>query len=171
MIVYIHSHEIPDRDRTFDRHAGVRDVVHITVPDNTPVEGIVVLVGAQVRNRGSIWMLIFNGHGDSQRSGAIYFGNWIYPSDVIRFAPLRAFMTAYGRGIEMHSCRTGSSEAMVVNLARTFGVRVVAGVENQRGPNLIPFTETISPIGGDHFGVIEGQTVIASPDGNVFYSR
>ncbi len=171
MIVYIHSHEIPDRDRTFDRHAGVRDVVHITVPNNTPVEGIVALVKTQVRNCGSIWKLIFNGHGDSARTGGIYFGDWIFAADVIRFAPLRAFMTPYGRGIEMHSCRTGSSEAMVVNLARTFGVRVVAGVENQRGPNLIPFTEIPSPFGGDQFGVIEGQTVIAFPNGNVFYSQ
>ena len=171
MIVYIHSHEIPDRGITFGRHAGVRDVVHIIVPDHTSVEGIVALVGAQVRNRGSIWKLIFNGHGDSQRSGAIYFGNWIFAADVIRFSPLRAFMNAAGRGIEMHTCRTGSNEAMVLNLARTFGVRVVAGVENQLGPNLIPFTENISPIGGDQFGLIEGQTVIASPDGNVFYSQ
>jgi hypothetical protein len=165
MIVYIHSHEIEDRGVTFGRHAAVRDICHIIVPEGTTVAGIVALVTAQVHDRGSIWTLIFNGHGDDARSGAIYFGNWIGTSDVAQFSPLAAFMNRTGRGVELHCCRSGSNDAFVQAMANAFNVRVTAGVENQSGPDVIPFTGIVSPIGGDQHGSIEGETVVAFPHG------
>lgn len=170
MILYIHSHEIEDRGITMDRHAAASDVVHIVVPDGTDVPGIVALVNAQVRDRGSIWTLIFNGHGDDHRSGAIYFGDWINTPDVTGFSTLAPFMNPVGRGVEIHCCRSGSNEAFVQAMANAFNVRVTAGVENQLGRDHIPFTSIVSPIGGDTFGVIEGPSVVAFPGGRTAHS-
>ena len=169
MIVYIHSHEIEDRGVTMGRHAAARDIAHIIVPDGTSVGGIVDLVNEQVAHANSVWTLIFNGHGDG-RAGAIYFGDWIDSSNVGEFSPLNRLMNRAGRGVELHCCRAASSETMLLNMARAFGVRVTASMDDQlgrAGRHLGPIT---LPIGGDSYGLIEGQTVVAFPNGRTAYS-
>lgn len=170
MIVYIHSHEIEDRGATMERHSAARDIVHIIVPDETSVSGIVDLVNARVSDAGSIWTLIFNGHGDAARTGAIYFGSWIDSSTVGGFSPLNRLMNRTGPGVELHCCRAGSSETMLLNMARAFGVRVTASLDDQLGRAGRHWGPVTLPIGGDSYGVIEGQNVIAFPNGNIFYS-
>ncbi len=167
MIVYIHSDEIEDRGVTMGRHAGVRDLVHIIVPRGASVAGIVSLVEGQITRPGSIWTLIFNGHGDSGRTGEIFFGSWINSGQVSGFSPLGRLMNRGGRGVELHCCRAASSEAMMVNMARAFGVRVMAGMEDQLGRAGRHWGSVTLPFGGDTFGVIEGQTVVAFPNGRV----
>ena len=167
MILYIHSHEMEDRGVTMERHAGVRDLVHIIVPRGTSVAGIVSLVNGQITRPGSIWTLIFNGHGDSARTGAILFGNWIESNQVSGFSPLGRLMNRAGRGVELHCCRAASNETMMVNMARAFGVRVTAGVEDQVGRAGRHWGSVTLPFGGDSFGLIEGQTVVAFPNGRV----
>lgn len=169
MILYIHSHEIEDRGFSMGRHAGARDRVHILVPDGTSVSGIVDLVNARVGDEGTIYTLIFNGHGDDLRTGSIYFGNWIDSSNVGEFAPLRRLMNAHGFGVELHCCRSGSSETMLLKMARAFGVRVTAPLENQVGWSCYEGTPLC--IGGETFGRFEGPVVRVYPDGRVFRQR
>lgn len=167
MIVYIHSDEMEDRGVTMGRHAGVRDLVHIIIPNGASVAGIVSLVNGQITRPNSIWTLIFNGHGDPGRTGEIYFGHWITSSEVSQFAPLRRFMNPAGRGVELHCCRAGTNETMMVNMAQAFGVRVTAGVEDQVGRAGRHWESVTLPFGGDSFGVFEGQTIVAFPNGRV----
>jgi hypothetical protein len=173
MIVYIHSHEIDDQGVTFGRHAAVRDVCHIIVPKGSSVPTIVGLVTAQVSEQGSIWTLIFNGHGDDARSGDIFFGLWIHISDVAQFSPLAAYMNQRGGGVEMHCCR-GSRE-FIQAMSNTFNVRVIGGSENQSGvQRAIPFVPPLyagSPFTSDSVGVIEGPEIICYPQRGTSTSR
>jgi hypothetical protein len=109
MIVYLHSHDIYDRGRAFGRHSGVGDVVHITVPANATVPDLVRTVIERVRNRGSIWLLIFNAHGWAAR---IMIGQGIDANNVWDLAPLRDYMSQDGRGVEIHACLVASADRL-----------------------------------------------------------
>ena len=168
MIVYIHSHEMIDTGRTFGRHSGVppTDIRHIVVPLGTDVNGIIALVQAQVTNPRSIWLLIFNGHGDDSGTGAFLIGQWIEPSSMHNFRPLSELMNGFGYGVEVHCCR--SSKTSVQELARAFQTRVIGSVNDQVGLVYLRGTEIIDPVGGDRYGLIEGIWVAAYPDGRVY---
>ncbi len=172
MIVYIHSHEIADRGYTMGRHAAARDIAHIIVPDGTAISGIVSLVNTAVADAGSIWTLIFNGHGDELRSGSIYFGNWIDSSSVNQFSPLARLMNQRGLGVELHCCRGAASETMLLNMSRAFGVRVTAPLEDQLGMRCadIGGSSVCLPVGGDTQGVFEGPIIRAHSDGRIVHS-
>lgn len=169
MIVYIHSHEIEDRGYTMGRHSGVGDIVHIIVPEGTSVSGIASLVTARVTHASSIWTLIFNGHGDDNRSGTIYIGGWIDASNVIDLAPINPLMNRRGRGVELHCCRAAASTAMISAMARTLGVAVMAGVENQVGMRCSSGSNLCLPFGGDTYGRLEGPVAVAATDGSISF--
>lgn len=106
MIVYLHSPDVQDAGRTFDRHKDVPDVVHIIINQNSTVAQIVDEVIRRVRNPRSIWLLIINSHGNS---GMIALGRGIGIMDVTGLSPLAPYMSLGGKGVEIHSCMVASS--------------------------------------------------------------
>jgi hypothetical protein len=165
MIVYIHSHEMDDSNETFGRHAGVSDVRHITVPEGTTVFGIVELVREQVRHAGSIWTLIFNGHGDSNGTGEFLIGMWIDASNIGGFARMGNLMNRAGHGVEIHACQAGRSRAILGGMANALGVRVTGGLQDQIGLYYLAGTRSLNRITGDSQGRFEGPTVTVYPGG------
>ena len=106
MIVYLHSPDVPDAGRTFERHKDLTDVIHIIINENYSVPQIVQEVIRRVRQPRSIWLLIFNAHGNS---GTIHLGRGIGILNVTELSPLAPYMTLGGKGVEIHSCLVASS--------------------------------------------------------------
>lgn len=109
MIVYVHSADIYDRGRPFGRHAGMRDVVHVTIPARTPVAEIAQRVIDVVHNERSIWLLILNGHGWAAR---VEIGEGLNAWNVFDLEALRPYMTPGGRGVEIHACHVASADSV-----------------------------------------------------------
>jgi hypothetical protein len=172
MIVYLHSHDIYDRGRSFGRHAGVGDVVHIIVPAASTVPELVRSVTERVRNRGSIWLLIFNAHGWAAR---IMIGQGIDAHNVWDLAPLRDYMSVGGRGVEIHACLVASADRLdsetefrevgiefMSRLAHVLNAPVRASTRPQVGVE----EGWLGPLrGSDTVGVFEDNFLLVDPTG------
>jgi hypothetical protein len=172
MIVYLHSHDIYDRGRSFGRHSGVSDVAHIIVPASSTVPEMVRSVIARVRNRGSIWLLIFNAHGWAAR---IMIGQGIDSNSVWDLAPLREYMSPAGRGVEIHACLVASADRLpgetdfrevgiefMARMAHVLNMPVRASTQLQVGVEEGWF----GPLrGSDTVGVFEDNFLLVDPHG------
>jgi hypothetical protein len=172
MIVYLHSHDIYDRGRSFGRHADLTDVAHITVPANSTVPQMVQSVIERVRNRRSIWLLIFNAHGWYARIG---IGQGIDAYNVWDLAPLRDYMTPGGRGVEIHACLVAGAERapgdtefrevgieFISRMAHVLNAPVRASTRLQVGVEYGWF----GPVrGSDTVGVFEDDYLLVDPNG------
>ncbi len=105
MIVYVHADDIFDRGLFFQRHEGLSDVVHLTIPRAYSVTQIVNTIIARVRNERSIYTMIWNGHGNRGHVG-IGQGIGPYSGELAFLAP---YMTPHGYGVEIHSCLVASA--------------------------------------------------------------
>ena len=167
MILYAFDSEVAGRYRAWKRHAAVRDVKRCYFRENTPPENIVKGIIHSAGKRQSIWLLILVAHGNP---GSLSLGGAIDVRALSKFAPLRDYMTPGGPGIEVHGCgiasdtrldrhgrgshlsgRGGVGYNWVSTLARTVGVPVTAGLDDQ----IL-----------DELGRLEGTLITVQPDGS-----
>lgn len=114
MYLYIHSDEMADTGRTFDRHRSM-DVRHVVVPAETSVTEILrratdeLTAEERAASTPPIDLLIFNAHGSP---GRIWIGESISIHNV---ETLGSGLGGYfkpilngGQGIEVHCCQVAS---------------------------------------------------------------
>lgn len=172
MIVYVHAADIYDRGLSFQRHEGLSDVVHLTIPRSYSVMQIVSTIISHVRNEGSIYTMIWNGHGNRGHVG-IGQGIGPYSQDLAFLAP---YMTPHGHGVEIHSCLVASAtnntqtadDGLGVETVRRFAyflgcpVRAAYGLQYGQDRALFGLIRR-----GDTEGVYETPWITAHPNGAV----
>ncbi|NNG02584.1 MAG: hypothetical protein HKM95_00590 [Inquilinus sp.] len=177
MIIYVHSHDIFDRGRTFARHRSLTDVEHITVPAGACMGHIANSIVSVAQNERSIWLLILNSHGGP---GTVSIGAGLDAATVFHLAPVRTYMTPGGRGVEIHACNVASEgialergrpthsdprpygEEFIQRMAYTLGCPVRASRQFQSG---YASSWGIPHRGNDDYGRFEGDMVLVQPNG------
>lgn len=173
MIVYVHSHDIYDAGMSFDRHQGLRDVVHITIPTGYSLAQTMRAIIARVRNRHSIWRMIWNAHGNR---GHVGLGRGIGPYNAQELTTLAPYFTHGGPGLEIQSCLVASAahgtesadDGLGVETVRRFAYFLQVPVRGAYGLQYGQDTTLFGMVTiGDTEGRYETPWVTAYPNGAV----
>ena len=178
MIIYVHSHDVYDRGRTFARHRSLSDVEHIIVPAGACMGHVANSIIDVARNERSIWLLILNAHGGP---GYVGIGAGIDAATVFHLASVQPYMTPGCRGVEIHACSVAGEgfamergrrvhadprpygEEFMARMAHTLRCPVRASRQFQSGYDTNIFGYPYR--GSDDYGRFEGDMVLIQPNG------
>lgn len=177
MIVYIHSHDVPDAGRTFDRHSA-SDVMHISLEERIMPAEVGHRVERALRTRTSredvnetIDLLILNMHGSPGRLhiGGIEDADYDVTEENAEafsgpFASLLKRMGSDGgQGVELHGCYIAaasidpiSGEIEDSEIGYRFIYKLANGFESR-------VLASASPQIADSEGLFEDSLIVAEP--------